>query len=294
MQERREGPGGRWAGLRPRQVWGAGVLVAALGLLGIIVVAADGQPLSAPEASRSIELGRGWQTPLAVLAFLAFAGGLVILILGLRRQRAPRPTARRKHAWLVWLACLALGVLAFWFLRPEPSRPDRESSTDDGSGAAVEQDAGRTPPPPWALLALGGVVVVALSVAVVTGRRIARASHHTEANLAGDALAVFERSIADLDDDGDPRAAIIATYARLLDAFAERGLAREPAETPVEHLHRGLAALPIRPEPAARITALFLEARFSTHPMGDAERDEARAALIEARDDLLREPVGAP
>lgn len=293
MQERREGSGARLAGLRPRQVWGAGVLVAALGLLGIVAVAADGHPLSAPEASRSIELGRGWQAPLTALAILGFVGGLLILILGLRRQRAPRPPARRKHMWLVWLACLAVGVLAFWFLRPEPSRPEQERSTDDGSGAGVEQDTGRTPPPPWALLALGGVVVAALGVAVVTGRRLARASQPTEPDLTGEALAVFERSIADLDDDSDPRAAIIAAYARLLDAFAQRGLAREPAETPVEHLRRGLAALPIRPEPAARVTALFLEARFSTHPMGRAERDEARAALVEARDDLRREPVGA-
>ena len=81
---------------------------------------------------------------------------------------------------------------------------------------------------------------------------------------------MIERSLVELDESDDPRRAIIAAYARLLDAFAARGLERRPAETPVEHLLAGLAALPIRPEPAARLTSLFVEARFSTHPMGPA------------------------
>ena len=49
---------------------------------------------------------------------------------------------------------------------------------------------------------------------------------------------------------------------------------------------RGLAALPMRPGPAERLTDLFLEARFSPHPIGPAERDEAHAALLTARRDL--------
>jgi hypothetical protein len=293
VQERREGLGGRLAGLRPRQVWGAGVLVAALGLLGIVAVAADGQPLLAPEASRTLNLGAGWQVPLAVLAVVALAGGLVIIVLGFHRQRVGKPLVRRRHAWLVWLASLAVGVVAFFLLRPNPADRQRPPEADDGSGAAAEQTVRRQPPPPWAVLALGGVVVAALTGAVLAGRRLARTSRPAAPDLAAGALAVLDRSLGELEESDDPRAAIIATYARLLDAFAERGLARRPAETPVEYLLRGLAALPIRPEPAARITTLFLEARFSTHPMGAAERDDARLALIEARDDLLRHPTSA-
>ena len=99
-------------------------------------------------------------------------------------------------------------------------------------------------------------------------------------------LEALDASIEDLEGEGDPRSAVIAAYARLLDGFERCGLGRRPAETPLEHLRRGLAALPLRPEPAERLTDLFLEARFSPHPIGPAERDEAHAALLTARRDL--------
>ena len=290
MQERQPRPGGRLAGLRPRQVWGAGVLVAAVGLLGIVAVAADGQPLAAPDSSSKLELGRAWELPVAVVALVALVGGLAIIVLGFRRQRLGKPVWRRRHTWLIWVASLLIAVVAILFLRPDPNENRRRSDADDGSGTQTEQGTRRQPPPPWAVLSLGGVVVVALLGAILVGRRMSRVTTSSEPDLAGDALAVFEQSLVELEESDDPRAAIIAAYARLLDAFAARGLGRRPAETPVEHLDRGLAALPIRPEPAARLTALFLEARFSTHPMGSAERDEARQALTDARDDLVGQP----
>jgi hypothetical protein len=129
------------------------------------------------------------------------------------------------------------------------------------------------------------VVVAALATALVAGRRL-RLTDESRDEQQAPLVDALDASIDALERDGDPRAAVIAAYARLLEGFERSGIGRRPAETPLEHLRRGLAALPMRPEPAERLTALFLEARFSTHPIGPAERDEARASLQDAREGL--------
>jgi hypothetical protein len=100
--------------------------------------------------------------------------------------------------------------------------------------------------------------------------------------------ASIEAGARQLDLSGDPRQAIIAAYALLLEGLAACAQGRHPAETPLEHLERVLAALDVRPEPLRELTALFGEARFSDHAMTDAQRDRARAALGAAAADLER------
>ena len=111
--------------------------------------------------------------------------------------------------------------------------------------------------------------------------------------LAGDALAVIERSLVELDESDDPRA---GDHRRLRPAARRASppaaSERRPAETPVEHLHRGLAALPIRPEPAARAHRRSSSKPASARIRWDRdERDAARRAFREARDDLAGAPA---
>jgi hypothetical protein len=54
------------------------------------------------------------------------------------------------------------------------------------------------------------------------------------------------------------------------------------AETPADLLDRAIA-MDIAPDAARSLTALFLEARYSTHPMSDADREAARTALMQLR-----------
>jgi Domain of unknown function (DUF4129) len=79
----------------------------------------------------------------------------------------------------------------------------------------------------------------------------------------------------------DARAAIIACYLAMEQSLAEAGAARAVAETPDELLARAVAAGLASIGAASRLTALFYEARFSTHPLGPAHRDEAGQALTE-------------
>lgn len=98
----------------------------------------------------------------------------------------------------------------------------------------------------------------------------------------------------------DARAAIIACYVAMERRLAERGTARGAADTPDELLARAVASGTVRGGAAGRLTSLFYEARFSTHPLAAGQRDAASAALDElaaeltARPDEPGEPASAP
>jgi hypothetical protein len=79
----------------------------------------------------------------------------------------------------------------------------------------------------------------------------------------------------------DARAAIIACYVAMEESLAEAGTARGAADTPDELLARAADRGLVRTGAAARLTGLFYEARFSSHPMPAAQRNEAERALAE-------------
>lgn len=84
----------------------------------------------------------------------------------------------------------------------------------------------------------------------------------------------------------DPRAAVLAAYARMETALASVGLARRPSDAPREYLARLEAGLGGGRAPAARLTELFERARFSPHPVGEDSRAEAIGALETLRMEL--------
>jgi hypothetical protein len=84
----------------------------------------------------------------------------------------------------------------------------------------------------------------------------------------------------------DARAAIIACYLAMETSLAERGTARGIAGTPGELLTRATGAGLVRGTAAGRLTSLFYEARFSSHPLGHGQRDAAAQALDELAADL--------
>jgi hypothetical protein len=84
----------------------------------------------------------------------------------------------------------------------------------------------------------------------------------------------------------DARAAIIACYLAMETTLAERGTARGAAGTPGELLARATEAGLVRGTAAGQLTALFYEARFSSHPLGQRQRDAAERALDELAADL--------
>jgi hypothetical protein len=141
-------------------------------------------------------------------------------------------------------------------------------------------------------------LIVALAFSIWWGRRLAAAVARPEA-IPGDlaeeaeglreAVASGRAAMADLDD---ARTAIIACYAAMERSLAERGAERGAAGTPDELLNRAVSAglLRGRDGAARTLTALFYEARFSSHPLGPGQR----AAAVRALDELAAELGDAP
>ncbi|HRW18513.1 MAG TPA: DUF4129 domain-containing protein [Dermatophilaceae bacterium] len=171
--------------------------------------------------------------------------------------------------------------------------------------------AGQQPPepglPPWIGTALyAAALVAALAVAYLLARlvrglrlrrRLGRRPGPLPDGVPNDALpdvpeelggadAAYRRR--DLLTTGQPRNAVVACWADLEEAAAATGLGRDPAETSTEYVVRVLHGWDVNPRELGRLAALYREARFSTHPMGEPAREQALAALDAVHADLAR------
>lgn len=99
--------------------------------------------------------------------------------------------------------------------------------------------------------------------------------------------------------EGRPRNAIVACWLRLEEAVAGAGLPRRPSETSAEFTARVLTGLAVDPDSVHELAHLYRVARFSTHDLGEADRDRAVSALRLTHEGLQRvgetprQPTGA-
>jgi hypothetical protein len=136
---------------------------------------------------------------------------------------------------------------------------------------------------------LYGLLVVVLVAAIVLSIWWARRFQPGGKAGKGDFIAEDSDDLREAVESGrsalrtidDARAAIIACYLAMEASLAERGTARAIADTPDELLARATATGIVRGTAAARLTALFYEARFSSHPLDHRQRDAAAHALDE-------------
>jgi hypothetical protein len=139
-------------------------------------------------------------------------------------------------------------------------------------------------------------IVVALVVSIWWSTRLRRPAaplviEDVSTDELREAVQEGRAALARIDD---ARAAIIACYVAMERSLADRGTARGAADTPDELLARAVAAGVVRGGAAGRLTELFYEARFSTHPVGAGQRDAASAALDELAGELAAKPAAAP
>jgi hypothetical protein len=84
----------------------------------------------------------------------------------------------------------------------------------------------------------------------------------------------------------DVRNGIVACWVVFEEAAAESHVVKEPAETASAFVVRFLHSLDVDPRPVGELSRLFLEARFSTHPMPADARPRAERALAAIHHDL--------
>ena len=87
-------------------------------------------------------------------------------------------------------------------------------------------------------------------------------------------------------EEGSPRNAIVACWLRLEEVAGEAGVPSQPAETSTEFTTRVLGALAFDPAMIKGFAALYREARFSRHELGEPARRAAVAVLHSLYDDI--------
>lgn len=233
------------------------------------------------------------------LAMAALLGAARAALRRLRRHRRPPrapggdpeperfPLLLRLLAVVLVVAALAL---AWWLvLQAVPSAPpDTEPGPPAATGPGVTAAPARLPWP--TLLVVAGVLA---ATALLDRTVAARARRGAPAGATGDQATGDEGSqaLADavaaaevaLARDADARTAIVAAYramaASLATGLDRRGRPARGSDTPTELLDRAVVAGIVGPGPAGELTALFREARFSSHPMGPEQRSAAEGAL---------------
>lgn len=145
-----------------------------------------------------------------------------------------------------------------------------------------------------------GAVVLAIWFALRNGLRLRQRKLPEAAPLPAataareDVLAAVDAGLTELDDsDTDPRRAVIACWVRLEQAAAAAGTHRAPGDTSTDLVGRLLAEHQVSAAVLYAMAEVYRLARYATHTVDSAMRDQARTALGQLRAELSR-PTAAP
>lgn len=265
-------------------------------LLALVAVAASGTgPGWHPGGSRGVSGGAlDVVLTVALLGMLATVGAMVW---AMRLRRDDDESFDLRAMLVAVVAILAFFALvaggAYLLSKRDPSGAQQRIGQGGRAPALTTPSRGTARPGSqrdahvsWPVVA-GAAGVLVLLVGATSGRlwwsRRGRYRRHREAVEA--MREVLEEALADL-DGADPRAAVIAAYARMERALAVHGLPRRPAEAPLEYVRRALAELDADAAAVRELTDLFERAKFSEHAIGEDDRRAAVHALERVRDDL--------
>ena len=289
-QPERQGPPGHGSTNRGRR--GLLPAMAAVVLLGLVAVGALRGPLGS---------GRGRPhypadlvDSLLLLLFVAMVAAGVLGVVALWPDRHLLRQRRRRAGCFSLILPMA-AVLALWLLRDVlglgGGRDDPPASTL-ATPSTVELPAPPDQPGlvPLVVAGLALAAMVGIAVAQLVAERRRRRPPPTPAERL---VELLDDTLEDLEREPDPRRAVIAAWARMERGLAAAGLPRHPAEAPFEYATRVLEAALARPSSVHRLTGLFERAKFSRHPVGQADREEAIAALRTVRRELAEAVAAA-
>jgi Domain of unknown function (DUF4129) len=288
---------------RPRRGGGGDVVARVVLVLMLLGVAAQG--LSGRRhldwAAISDDPGSTW-IGLVLISGAAFVvvGALRALrkMLRMIRDDADDPGPSLAGTRAPWYAYVAGGtviaaaiLLVYLLLRSAVDQPlvFRNQGRVDTTGLRTHSSGDKSSIDPWLVLI---AVLAGAGLAVVGFRRrggladdeFDNDEEPSEEESLADAVAAAE---VELDSHGDDtRAAIIAAYVAMERQLVAGGTIRYASDTPTDFLLRVMSASRVSRGSATRLTELFREARFSSHPMPSAARADAARALARVGDDL--------
>jgi hypothetical protein len=292
--------------------WALGIVVVAAVAIGAVAVLLSGTAPQVPPApttagSAPLLLSYYW-LGVAVLAIFAVSVGYMVYL----RVTAPSMELPRFALASILTILLAIVLLLLVFRALGHGGPggavplvagnnstgasgggyhSNNSARVNATGNATETGAFPTLPR-WASYALLGGVVLVVTLVVLPLLLAGRESPTMPGREESASAPVLEALSSTLDElerdpDADPRALIVALYARLLGAVG-RGVGPTDTLTAREVERVCVEVLGVRAPTARELTVLFEEARYSTRPMGRASAERARQALADALADLRR------
>jgi len=222
---------------------------------------------------------------------LVVAGTVLLILRMIWGGKSGKPLQRQRRSiwWLLLLPLAAFGLSKILQrLRQQHAAAHAHAhAASVKTGAAGHLRVGD----PWPLFVL--LAVVALGAAALTVYRRRRAVLASLPEPEPDPEPDAEPLVAELaagarvlHSDPDPRTAIIGCYAAMERSLADAGAPPRMADTPAEVLSRAIASGMVRSAPAATLTGLFRQARYSSHPMTETDRTAAIDALAQVRIDL--------
>jgi Domain of unknown function (DUF4129) len=279
---------------RARRAAGALLAVLAVALLLPVIALASrperaggGGPLLAADPAR-VALDAATYL-FAVLVLLGLL--LVVWVLWPRpNEELPPLPPRRRWALSSVLAMLAATAILVW-LRSSGRVNGLPGLAGLGNGNGRPLPNGVQPPlraaPPagvdWIAAGIVAALLVAAGVAVWW---LLRPRRRPTGTVRARVQAVLDDAIEDVLGEGDPRRAVIAAWARLERVLGRSGLPRRDSEAPFEYAARAGHEFEMEARWLERLADLFEWARFSTHEVTPAMRDEALDGLVAVRDGL--------
>ncbi len=219
-----------------------------------------------------------------------------------------------RRATLLWAGTAATLLLGAWVsgsgpvgvFQPQQSS-GRESSapgqdfgpTDNAAGGGEKGHAGTTASHEtlaaaitWAMRVIIALVVIAVVVVLaravldwLAARRLV-VEDEVGVEVLPEELLEQARESEELLSRGTPANAVVAAWVRLEDAVRGAGLRDDDSRTSTELVTSVIRGLGVRQAPLDQLAALYREARFSRHPVGEDARARAGEALREIQADL--------
>ena len=226
---------------------------------------------------------------LLLLLFLAMVAAAVLAAVSLWPGRnLGRARRRGGGSWNLILPMAA--VLLLWLFRDllglGGDDRDQVPTTVMPSFTTLEAPGGPTAESGVVPLIVAGVALAAMIAIVVAQLAADRRRRRPPKTPAERLVELLDDTLEDLEREPDPRRAVIGAWARMGAGLAAVGLPRHPSEAPFEYAARVLESALARPDSVHRLTGLFERAKFSHHTIGQADRDQAIAALRAVRQEL--------
>ncbi len=276
---------------RGRLLW---LVLAVVGLLALVSVGSLRQAPGAGAGTRHFP--SALVQTLGLLAAIAVVLGAVVFASTLlpgervRRRRNPVFMPSMLLGFVLLLAVLRrlgwLEKLQFPSLRPQTSRTSLPTPTTPPSGRLPGSG------PAWVPFVVVGALALALAVVMVVRGERARRRRAAVSGL-GQLAELLGDTLADLEDETDPRRAVIAAWVRMERGLAAAGLPRHVAEAPLEYVARVLERANVQPASVRRLADLFERAKFSQHTVDEGMRAEAIEAVATIRRELEAEQARA-